>query len=37
MGVKEEFIKIYRENIKREGSDKMLEYLQSTDFFTAPQ
>lgn len=36
MGVKEEFIKIYRENIKREGSDKMLEYLQSTDFFTAP-
>ena len=36
MGVKEEFIKIYREYIKRDGADKLLEYLQSTDFFTAP-
>ena len=36
MGVKEEFIKLYRELIKREGADKMLNYLQSTDFFNAP-
>lgn len=35
---KEEFIKIYTENIGREGSDKLLEYLLSSqsDFFTAP-
>jgi len=35
---KEEFIKIYTENIKREGSDKLLNYLlsDSCDFFTAP-
>ena len=34
----EEFIKIYTENIKREGADKLLEYLMSTqsDFFIAP-
>ena len=33
---KEKFIKIYEENIKREGADKLLEYLKATDFFTAP-
>jgi len=35
---KEEFIKIYTENIKREGADKLLSYLtsDSCDFFTAP-
>ena len=33
---KEEFIKIYTENIKREGADKLLEWLEGTDFFTAP-
>jgi len=35
---KEEFIEIYNKYIKREGSDKLLEYLQSksSDFFTAP-
>ena len=35
---KERFIKIYTENIKREGADKLLEYLLSpaSDFFTAP-
>ena len=34
----EEFIKIYTENIQREGADKLLEYLMSTqsDFFIAP-
>ena len=33
---KERFIRIYKENIKREGADKLLEYLLSSDFFTAP-
>ncbi len=35
---KERFIKIFTENIKREGADKLLEYLLSpaSDFFTAP-
>lgn len=38
MSIKEEFIEIYRENIQREGADKLLEYLMSPsgDFFTAP-
>ena len=36
MGYKEEFIRIYNENIKREGSNELLEWLQKTDFFTAP-
>lgn len=30
------FQTIYRENIKREGADKLLEWLSSCDFFTAP-
>ena len=35
---KERFIEIYKTNIKREGADKLLEYLLSpvSDFFTAP-
>ena len=35
---KERFIEIYKEKIKREGADKLLEYLLSPgcDFFTAP-
>ena len=38
MSAKEEFIEIYHENIRREGADKLLEYLMSpsSDFFTAP-
>lgn len=38
MGAKEKFIEIYTQNIKREGADKLLEYLTSpaSDFFTAP-
>lgn len=38
MSLKEEFISIYKEKINREGADKMLEYLLSSqsDFFTAP-
>lgn len=35
--IKEEFISVYKENIKREGSDKLLDYLiNKCDFFTAP-
>ncbi len=33
---KARFIKIYEENIKREGSDKLLKWLCDTDFFVAP-
>ncbi len=35
---RERFIDIYKKNIKREGADKLLEYLLSdaSDFFTAP-
>lgn len=35
---KERFIEIYKTHIKREGADKLLEYLcsDSCDFFTAP-
>lgn len=35
---KEEFIRIYKENVTRPGADKLLEYLLSekSDFFTAP-
>ncbi len=32
----ERFIQIYNEKITREGADKLLEYLQKSDFFTAP-
>lgn len=36
MTAKDEFIKIYTENISRDGSDRLLEWLEKTDFFTAP-
>ena len=36
MTAKEEFIQIYKENITREGSAQLLEWLEKTDFFTAP-
>ena len=36
MGYKEEFIGIDQENIKREGSVKLLDWMQTTDFFTTP-
>lgn len=36
MDYKEKFIGYYTENIKREGSRELLEWLQTTDFFTAP-
>ena len=39
MTSKERFIEIYKSAIKREGADKLLEYLESpaSDFFTAPE
>ena len=36
MSAKERFIEIYTKYIKREGADKLLEYLISSDFFVAP-
>ena len=38
LAYKNKFIEIYRNNIKRDGSEKLLEYLQSKncDFFSAP-
>ena len=36
MNAKERFIEIYKKNITREGADKLLEYLLSSDFFVAP-
>lgn len=33
---KKEFIALYQANIKREGSEKLLSWLEKTDFFTAP-
>lgn len=36
MALKDTFIKIFQDNIKRQGADKLLEYLVMSDFFTAP-
>lgn len=37
MSAKEEFIQIYQENIRREGADALLDYLEhKSDFFTSP-
>lgn len=36
MDYKEKFLNIYNSKIKREGADKLLEFLNSSDFFTAP-
>ena len=33
---KKEYEKIFKDCIKREGADKLLKYLNETDFFTAP-
>ena len=36
-GAKNEFIAIYKEKIKRDGADKLLDYMiNKSDFFTAP-
>lgn len=34
--VKNEFIEVFSTHIKRQGADKLLEYLTNSDFFTAP-
>lgn len=34
--MKEKFIEIYKDKIKREGSQNLLEWLEKTDFFIAP-
>ena len=36
MTTKERFLEIYNTYIKREGADKLLEFLLNSDFFTAP-
>ena len=37
MSAKEEFIEIYRGNIRRDGAEALLDYLENkSDFFTAP-
>ena len=36
MADKEEFIKIYTEKITRDGSERLLNFLEKSDFFTAP-
>ena len=36
MSKREEFIKIFNSNIKRDGADKLLAWLESSDFFTCP-
>lgn len=34
--LKQEFIDIYTKNVKRDGSEELLKWLETTDFFTAP-
>lgn len=36
MADKEKFLQIYNDKIKREGADKLLEFLEKSDYFTAP-
>ena len=36
MDYKEEYLKIYHQYIQREGADKLLAWMEKTDFFTAP-
>ena len=31
-----EFVEIYNKNITRPGADRLLNWLETTDFFTAP-
>ena len=33
---KEEFLTIWRNNVKREGADELIKYVSSTDFFIDP-
>lgn len=34
--MKEDFLKLYKEHIHRDGADKLLAWLEKQDFFTAP-
>lgn len=34
--LKQEFIDIYTKNVKRDGAEELLKWLETTDFFTAP-
>lgn len=34
--MKDEFLRIYQENVKRPGAEEFLKWLKSTDFFSAP-
>ena len=36
MDYKQEFLEIFYDNIDRDGSDKLLEWLEKSDFFSAP-
>ena len=36
MDAKEEFLDIFYDNIERDGADKLLEWLEKSDFFTCP-
>ena len=36
MDAKEEFLDIFYDNVERDGADKLLEWLEKSDFFTAP-
>jgi len=36
MSIKDEFLEIYNKHIKREGAEKLLAWLESSDFFTCP-
>ena len=36
MDTKEEFLDIFYDNIDRDGADKLLEWLEKSDFFTCP-
>ncbi|SCJ44079.1 Predicted HD-superfamily hydrolase [Anaerotruncus sp. 2789STDY5834896] len=36
MDYKEEFIRIFKEQVTRPGADRLLNWLEKTDFFTAP-
>ena len=34
--MKEQFIEIFKDHIKRPGADALLSWLEKSDFFTAP-
>ena len=36
MNAKDEFLDIFYDNIDRDGADKLLEWLEKSDFFTCP-